>query len=320
MSASLTILDVGHGNSAVVRDGGSTLIVDAGGRSDLLEFLVENEISSIDLVLISHSDADHIGGLVGLLTAGIKIGCVRVNSDAEKNSEAWRDLVIALEDARRRGDLLFQVGISAGPVKVNGFSKCSIEVIAPTPEIIAFGAGGRDRRGRRITSNTISAAIRLDFEGRSAALLTGDMDEISLDSCIDANVELASPILVFPHHGGLPGGTNATEFAATLMARTQPNRVIFSIGRNKFENPRREVVEIVKKAGAYIACTQLSKHCLEDISQFSSEKVSTSYSAGAMRGHCCAGTIHIDLEAATLFTTHSEHITFVSKLGAAICR
>lgn len=318
--SSLTILDVGHGNSAVVREGSTTVVIDAGSRSDLLEFLQENGIDDIDLVLISHSDADHIGGLVGLLVAGIKIRCVRVNSDAVKTSEAWRDLIVALEDARRCGELLFEVGLSSGSIAVQGFSKCQIEIVAPTPEIIAFGAGSKDRHGRRITSNTISACIRVDYNGNAAALLTGDMDEISLDSCINSNAKLTAPIVVFPHHGGLSGGPNSTNFAAKLMAETKPNRVLFSIGRTKFENPRREVVEIVKSTGAYIACTQLSKHCADDKFEISGAKVAQLHSAGAVKGHCCAGTMTVDLEATALFATHTAHIDFVNKLASPICR
>lgn len=319
-NASLTILDVGHGNSAVIREGSTTLVIDAGGRSDLLEFLQQNDIAKVDLVLISHSDADHIGGLVGLLAAGISIGRVCVNSDSEKTSEAWRDLVVALEDARRRGELEFHVGLSSGAVYIAGFSKCKAWIVAPTPEIIAFGAGSKDRVGRRITSNSISACVRLDYEGKSVALLTGDMDEVSLDSCIDAKTDIKAPILVYPHHGGLSGGPNSANFAKKLMREVAPNRVLFSIGRTRFENPRREVVDIVKISGAYIACTQLSKHCADDTSGLEGNRVPSLYSAGALNGHCCAGTITVDLDAASLFSSHSDHIGFVAKLSSAICK
>lgn len=315
---SISIIDVGHGNAAVIRDSGVTLVIDTGSRSDLLEFLSENDIKKIDLLLISHSDADHIGGLVGLIAAGIKIDCVRVNSDADKESAAWRDLVITLEDARRENNLDFIVGLSSGDDPIQVSPKCKIEIVAPTPELIAFGAGSKDRHDRRITSNTISACFRILFNEKPIALLAGDMDDVSLDSCIASKEDLNAQVLVFPHHGGLPGGSDPTAFTNKLLTESKPDRVFFSIGRTKFDNPRPEAVEAARRSGAYIACTQLSKHCTDDPAA-SISNVSSSYSAGAAKGHCCAGTITIDLNNDRHFINHEEHIQFLSKVKNPIC-
>ena len=64
---SLAVLDVGHGNSAVLCDQGVVVVIDTGPGSSLLEYLSERSITHINTVLLSHADQDHIGGLVGVL-------------------------------------------------------------------------------------------------------------------------------------------------------------------------------------------------------------------------------------------------------------
>ena len=95
LNDALVILDVGHGNAAVLLDSGKVVVFDAGPGSILLEFLREQNISHIDTVLLSHADKDHIGGLSALLASGtVSIGKVRANTDSLKGSNAWDDLCL----------------------------------------------------------------------------------------------------------------------------------------------------------------------------------------------------------------------------------
>ena len=72
-----TLLDVGHGLAAVVRTRNHTLIFDTGprygggfdaGRSIVAPFLRSQGVARVDMIIVSHSDADHAGGLAGLLS------------------------------------------------------------------------------------------------------------------------------------------------------------------------------------------------------------------------------------------------------------
>ena len=63
----LYLLDVGHGNSSVLVDTKGTVVVDAGPKTGLLDFLTSHEIHEIDVLLLSHADRDHIGGAMALL-------------------------------------------------------------------------------------------------------------------------------------------------------------------------------------------------------------------------------------------------------------
>ena len=99
----LTILDVGHGQCVVLQDTRGTVIFDAGSGSTLLDFLHASAITEIDAVIISHADADHLSGLVSLLSsATVQVRQVHLNSDATKNSDIWEDLRYAIADATAR--------------------------------------------------------------------------------------------------------------------------------------------------------------------------------------------------------------------------
>src|SRR5258706_11042830 len=71
----VTALDVGQGDSILVRANESVLLVDGGGRSDnprfgeatLLPLLVERGIHRIDAIALSHAHPDHCGGLPAVI-------------------------------------------------------------------------------------------------------------------------------------------------------------------------------------------------------------------------------------------------------------
>src|SRR5687768_11406880 len=94
----LAILDVGHGNAAVVFGTDGTVVIDAGLGATLADFLEQRTVRELTAVLISHADQDHIGGLIGLLSTGlVQVGRVRLNSDALKGSKIWDDLLFELQ-------------------------------------------------------------------------------------------------------------------------------------------------------------------------------------------------------------------------------
>jgi beta-lactamase superfamily II metal-dependent hydrolase len=263
-AASIAILDVGHGNSTVIIDRSGTIVIDAGPKAGLMQFLVEHGINKLDVVLLSHADQDHIEGLTALLAAReFEIGVVRMNTDSQKDTTAWDDLIYELSCLQDTGLVDFKPYIIADPTERYSRGEIDIQILAPSSYLAAKGPGSRDRMGRRIDSNSISAVIRLVHKDTPILLLTGDLDELGLDNMISRNVDARSPVLIFPHHGGKAGAsTNLESFASRLCDYVKPKHVVFSIGRsNKYPRP-----EIVRSILSYdptikISCTQLSEIC-----------------------------------------------------------
>lgn len=295
----IAILDVGHGSSTVLRDGEFIVVIDCGAKSSgLKEFLNQEGITKISKVFISHADADHIGALVGIISTGeFEIDEVLFNSDGSKGTDAWEDFAYVCDEQHECGDTKFTPGIAKKTQRIQCGS-IELEIMSPTPYLVAKGVGGKDRHGRTINSNSISASFKVIWKDDVYVFLSGDIDQIGLDEMLMHDVDLRSPILVFPHHGGKSGSASPVPFTELLCDIVKPQTVVFSIGRSsKFDNPRPEIVDSVKRKikDVRISCTQLSKHCMKKLAFGSLDHLADVYSRGRDNHFSCSGTFIIEL-------------------------
>ena len=245
----LYILHVRHGNSAVLVDDTATTVIDAGPGSDLLHFLRQNSIRKIDVLLLSHADHDHIGGAMSLLSSEeVEVKRVYLNTDSLKGSDIWDDLLYTLCDHRKRSKVSLEPAITP---HLNGRLDCgrvAIEVLGPSGYLAGKGPGSVDRKSRKLTSNSISAVIRLSYENKHIAIFPSDIDDVGLDDLLERNDDLMAWLAVFPHHGGYPGRGEVAEFASAFCKAVQPERVVFSVGHNQSAFPTTAVIQAIESA------------------------------------------------------------------------
>lgn len=323
-SPSLAILDVGHGSCAVVLDGGSGVVIDAGAGGTLLDYLSSRGVCEVTALLISHADADHLGGAISVLAAEeIRVKAVFMNPDAGKGSRAFAGFRYALHDARRRGGTKVHTQLTTTNEAI-GVGPASVEVVAPLPELATSGAGGRGLDGKKLTSNSLSAVVRVSVEGAGVALLTGDIDDVGLESVLGGAVPLNARVLVFPHHGGRGATRDVSEFAERLCAAVRPEVVVFSVGRGRFNNPSPETVAAVTRCahGVHVACTQLAKACSAEVPGEAPVHLTELPAAGRARGSCCIGSIEIELvPQGRIRPDRGDHQRFVGLAArTALCR
>ena len=125
------------------------------------------------------------------------------------------------------------------------------------------GVGGTDAAGRTISSNSISACIRVSHLGRCVAILPGDIDRVGVEDLLAKQVDLRAPVLVYPHHGGRPSSAAVRASLERLLRAVSPAVVVFSIGRGRHGTPAPETVMALRDImpDTRIVCTQLSEHC-----------------------------------------------------------
>jgi beta-lactamase superfamily II metal-dependent hydrolase len=315
----LAILDVGHGSAAVLQDGAHVVVLDAGPGSSLLEFLTEQAITAIDVLLLSHADQDHIEGVISVLGSGIvTVKQVWVNSDAEKGSKLWDDLTFALDEQQRAGTLKFQVSLTDADTGKFDTRSVSVEILAPSSYLAARGPGSTDRAGRRLTANSISAVVRLvgRTTGKPLAILLGDIDEVGFQNLRAPARGLRAPVLVFPHHGGRSGSPQEEQYAANICAAVRPRTVVFSLGRGRHMNPLPEIVDGIRLSAprARIVCTQLSEHCASRPPGTEPGHLANVFARGREADHCCGGTLIVE-ETGTVVPAAVDHRSFID--GAA---
>ncbi len=318
----LAILDVGHGNSAVLANVKGTVISVAGPPGiGLYLFLKEEGIREMDTILISHADEDHLGGLIAIMTSEeFTINRVCVNSDALKRSKIWDDLLYTLSKLHHAGKVKFSVSLTNGDTGKFDQDDIHIEVLAPSLYIAGKGPGSTNRQGRKLTSNSISAVIRIVKNGKPFVILASDLDDVGLENLVADSPDMTAPVAVFPHHGGSAGKSNPVTFTDKFCNLVQPQVVIFSNGRGMHDTPLPEIVCAVRNriSSARIMCTQLSRHCVTDLPPIKSDHLTDKFARGKEKNTCCAGTINIELTDADFVVRpgESEHKSFIKEAAA----
>ena len=314
------ILDVGHGNCAIVRNAGAIAVIDSPTGSALLDTLEELGVSHVDHAVISHADADHIQGILALLTSDrITVGSLYVNPDRDRKTAAWRDLIFAVSVAARSNAFRTVPSLTTEtpPLQVGDVK---MTIVSPSAALALSAVGGLASAGGINSANTLSAVIKVERYPDVGVLLAGDLDSVALTDIQTSGVRVAAAALVFPHHGGLPGGGSAKNFGNALLQLVGPTQVYVSNARNKHGNPRSEVVEAVLDRGCGLACTQLATACGEAVS---ADHLEPWPAAGRAAKHSCAGTVSLTLtETGPMRTVGSAEAfrTYVStQVGAPMC-
>ena len=133
LNRTIAILDVGHGNSTVVIENDGVLVIDAGPKNALLEFLREQNVTHVDVLLISHADQDHLGALAQLIASReFTVGRIALNSDSAKRSDIWDDVLYELTLAERKKKVHFDVALVPEHEPVFDQGSVRAEVLGPS--------------------------------------------------------------------------------------------------------------------------------------------------------------------------------------------
>lgn len=231
----LTALDVGQGGGVVVETSRHRLLFDAGppmGGSDageriVLPFLRASGIRALDMVLISHSHADHVGGARSVIEA---FPVAALNASLPRAHGLF-------ETARQRAVEAYAC-VAGQRWQWDGVS---FETLWPSR---AHDAGDGP--------NSVSCVLRIDT-GRVAALLPGDIErpqELAMLARSRSEAQAAhwhAAIVIAPHHGSRTSSSDA------LLRATRPREVVFQAGyRNRHRHPHIAVERRYRRFGARV--------------------------------------------------------------------
>jgi competence protein ComEC len=220
--ATMVALAVGQGDSILLQDpSGRAVLVDGGRRPDVLvRALRRHRVSSLDVVVVTHGDSDHSGGL-GELLGVMEVGEVWMPAFAM--DEALDELALIASQRKipvRRVAGGFRTSIGA----------FSIEVLGPN---------------RRFLSDNDGSVVLLVTAGRSA-LLPGDIGAVAQNELPHVRPD----VLVVPHHGAATSDLGWLE-------RTDPDLAILSYGPNTYGHPHPDVVGVLSEMGTAVRHTDI---------------------------------------------------------------
>ena len=216
----LTVLDVGQGSAAVIQTQNHVLVFDAGakfsdkfdaGSSVVLPYLRSQGLQFLDYLIISHGDADHIGGAQVILD---RLPETRlIGQDIEKLVISKKQFCVEGQKWQWDGvDFVFLSPASTG--------------LSPDTSSVK-----RDKRNNR------SCVLQVSSKAGSV-LFTGDIEKaIEQQLLIRYGRQLGSDILIVPHHGSKTSSTSA------FITAVDPEISIFSVGyKNRFKFPNNKVM------------------------------------------------------------------------------
>ena len=230
------VVDVGHGNATVLAHDHDCVVIDAGPGDALANFLKAQDLQRVLAMLLSHADADHIGGAIALISRldadpNFWIEDIYLNPDP-RDTAIYKDLVVALQDLVRRRGRRPNIHTSLGhgePVDPITVGLAQVSVLAPSVEQRLHGVGYAPQDGPAANANRLSAVILISHADQPWLLAPGDLDQIGFDALLAAGHAIRAPVLVYPHHGGRAGtDAQSRALANGLLVHVQPKTVIFS--------------------------------------------------------------------------------------------
>jgi beta-lactamase superfamily II metal-dependent hydrolase len=319
----LTVLDVGNGCCAVLKDKIGTVMFDYAGGPEPRDFLRAVEVKEIDAAFISHTHKDHCAGLTGHFGEEFPISVIFMNRQRSKGRTKTYIRVIRAIEAAKEGPNPPRLLQLTSDVREQCLQRGQLTICVLWP-LSEFDHAESSPEWE--DEHSSCGVIRINHGSTPCVLLPGDLDMRGMQMIAERDpTSLRAKVLVFPHHGGDTGGDNRI-FAETLTSLVEPSMVVFSQARSDNGHPRPEIVAGIRAAArhAHIACTQLSKDCdHRDLHESDPRSEVELPAAGtrARRGACCAGPIQIALDGGSVrFLGLDSHVDFIGKqVQEAMC-
>lgn len=227
-TSALTVnfIDVGQGDAILLEENSRYLLVDCGGSDTKIgSYLTSKNVSTIDYLITTHPEADHIGGCDYVL-GNYNVTHVWDNGQSA-NTTAYQNYITLAQEKNYS-------------VVYNGtlldWNDLTIRILAP-PEPYPTG----DRNYNSIVARVSYGSI--DF------MLTGDCTT-ECESRLSGN--LSSEILKVGHHG------SKYSTSQDFLDRVDPEVAIISVGaNNSYGHPAQEVLDRLNSGGIEIHRTDL---------------------------------------------------------------
>ena len=215
----VTFFEIDRGHMTLIETPtGNRVLIDGGRDAEEAVRKLESHLPfwdrSLDLVLLTHPDVDHVGGLQAVMER-LDVGLL-MESPVDHQSQtyaAWRNIADAHPN----------------------------RTVADPGQVVALDQGVAlhvllARRDTGLSINDASVVTKLTYGGVSM-LLPGDISRISEHILLESGVDLSSTVLQVPHHG------SDTSSTAAFLQAVDPAFAIVQVGnRNPFGHPSPEVM------------------------------------------------------------------------------
>lgn len=217
-SMTVTFIDCDQGDSILVESNGHRMLVDGGKAvhaQAVEDCLRSKSISTLDYVVASHPDEDHIGGLPQIYNR------FQVNysyySPYKTNTKCYKNYLSAIKS-------------EPGSKAANPTADSRFQVGGTTVQVLSDGTGAEN-------ANDASLVLKVQCGNRSL-LLTGDISSTVEQSLVNSGTDLQTDILKVAHHG------SAGSSSASFLAEAAPKYAAISVGAgNSYGHPTAQALQ-----------------------------------------------------------------------------
>ncbi|WHY88544.1 ComEC/Rec2 family competence protein [Neobacillus novalis] len=212
-------LDVGQGDSIYIKTpNGDDILIDGGNNDrgdDVVAFLKKYHVDDLEVMIATHPDADHIGGLDTVLQ-NFDVKSVYMPK-VTHTTKTFEDFILAVKNE----------GLKLKEAKAG----VSLELAGVDAEFVGpVTSYGEDL-------NSSSAVLKMTYD-KNTFLFTGDAAVKAEQDMIASGTELQADVLKLGHHGA---NTSTSE---AFLTKVQPKYAIVSAGKNnQYGHPTAETLQ-----------------------------------------------------------------------------
>jgi len=240
----VNFFDVGQGDAVFIQTPKRyQVLIDGGPNSIILEKLAKEMPfwdRTIDLVILSHPEKDHISGLLDVLKR-YKIGNVLWTGIIRDSSEfkEWQKLL---------GEEGAKITIARSGQRIifpdSDEEQTKIDIFYPVESL----------EGKEMEDSNETSIVGKLFFGNKSFLFTGDISKPTEKKILEKEANLRSDVLKIAHHGSKNSSSDA------FIKEVLPETAVIQVGKdNSYGHPSEETLAVLKKYGISILRTDINK-------------------------------------------------------------
>lgn len=224
----VTVLNVGQADCSLIQfPNGKTMLIDAGlsdinSENNIIKFIKNKNINNIDIFIVTHPHADHMGGAIAILN-NFNINTI-LDDGLVTASGLQKRYYQAIKNTN--GKIKFVVVKSGYNIDMDNVS---INILAPNKILT----------GTPSDANNNSIVTYIKYNNISF-LFPGDMEEDERHTIINTIPPVT--VLKAAHHGS----RNGTD--KQLLSLIKPKYIVFSYGiGNEYKHPHKQVIKLLEQ-------------------------------------------------------------------------
>lgn len=223
----ISFIDVGQGNCTLLKCGDKAILVDSGevgAAQTVINYIKNQNIKTLDCVLVTHPHSDHMGAMTKLLYE-FKIKDVIMPEIPEEiipTSKTYEKFLVAVSENAENV-------IAAKPDETFSYGEMKMEIFAPLRDYDDL--------------NDMSAVTRISY-GDTSVMFTGDATATVEKDLLKKNIDYSATILNVGHHG------SKTSTSKSWLKAVDPEYAVICCGlNNDYGHPHQSVVNRLEEFG-----------------------------------------------------------------------